>query len=33
MHLLRDDEPTTLATRCTLSNEERGDAFGQLQNK
>ena len=33
VHLLRDDEPTTLATRCTLSNEERGDAFGQLQNK
>ena len=33
VHLLRDGEPTTLPTHCTLSNEERGDVFGPLQNK
>ena len=33
VHLLRDGEPTTLPTHCTLSNEERRDVLGPLQNK
>ena len=33
VHLPRDGEPTTLPTHCNLSNEERRDVFGPLQNK